>query len=87
MFQGLSEGMLWGTIFTFLGAFLGIICLLLSVWVIPRMLNRFTPHIDEEAEILRGNRAVADYFGRLVAATILGVSIIIAASIIAGIHG
>ena len=77
----------WATIFTVLGAVLGLVALLASVALIPKIINRFTPQIDEEAEIVRGNQAVAEYFGRVVGATIIGVSIIIAAAIIAGIHG
>jgi len=48
-------------------------------------LIRLTPNIDEEKEIARGNRAVARYFGRLTAAAIVGISIVIAAAIIGGI--
>ena len=87
MFEGISQNLIWATIFTILGAGLGILTLFISVYFVPRMVDRFTQHIDEEAEIVRGNQAVAAYFGRVVSATILGVSIIIAAAIIAGIHG
>jgi hypothetical protein len=44
-------------------------------------LNHFTPQIDEEKEIIRGNIAVAQYFGRITSALILGFSIIIAVAI------
>jgi len=36
---------------------------------------------------VRGNLAVANYFGRVVQAAIIGMSIIIAAAIIAGFSG
>ena len=35
--------------------------------------------------MLRGNRAVADYFGRIVAASIIGISIVVAAAVLGGI--
>lgn len=79
-------GMLWASAFTMLGAVLGVALFVGIVSLIPGIVNRFTPHIDEEQEIIRGNRAVADYFGRVVGATIIGVSIVVAAAIIAGIH-
>lgn len=49
-------------------------------------MGRFTPHIDEEREIAEGNRAVAEFHGRVVAALILGISIIIATSIYVGLY-
>jgi hypothetical protein len=87
MLSGVGEGLVWATIFTVLGALLGVGAFVAIVGFIPRILNAFTPAIDEEREIARGNQAVADYFGRIVGATIVGVAIIIAAAIHAGIHG
>ena len=80
------DGVVWGAAFTVLGALLGVLLFLGLVLLLPRIVNRFTPHIDEEQEIIRGNRAVADYFGRIVGASIIGASIIVAAAIVAGIH-
>jgi uncharacterized membrane protein YjfL (UPF0719 family) len=74
-------------IYTFLGGLIGFICLVTSVLVIPKLLNALTPQIDEEKEILKGNIAVAQYFGRIIQGIIIGISIIIAAAIISGIHG
>ena len=87
MFGDIGHGVIWASVFAVLGALIGIAALILSAAVIPRIVNKFTPSIDEEQEIIRGNRAVASYFGRVVGATILGVSIIIAAAIHAGVHG
>lgn len=87
MIPGLNENVVWATFYTCLGTMLGVGALMISAVFIPRIIDRFTPHIDEEAEIARGNQAVASYHGRVVGATIIGVSIIIAAAIIAGIHG
>ena len=50
-----------------------------------RLINRMTPNVDEEKEILRGNQAVASYFGRVVAASILGISIVVAAAVLGGL--
>lgn len=84
---GVAESVIWVTIFTVLGALLGIAFLIICAVMVPRIVARMTPAIDEEKELVRGNMAVAEYYGRVVAATILGASIIIAAAIIAGIHG
>lgn len=41
------------------------------------VLNELTPDIDEIKEILRGNIAASQYFGRIISAFIIGISIII----------
>jgi hypothetical protein len=41
--------------------------------------------VDEEREIAQGNVALAQYFGRVVSSVIIGMSIIIAAAILAGV--
>ena len=74
----------WASVFMAVSAAVGVILILGATLVIPKLLDRLTPAIDEEKEIARGNRAVAEYFGRLAAAAIIGVSIIIAAAIIGG---
>lgn len=65
---------------------IGLGCFIAAVILIPKLVDRLTPLIDEQREIAKGNRAVAEYFGRIVSACIIGVSIIIAAAIIAGLH-
>ena len=74
-------------VFTFLAGMLGMLFMFVGVAVLPKMLDRLTPNINEEKEIVRGNVAVANYFGRVVHAAIIGMSIIIAAAIIAGMMG
>ncbi|MFH1227229.1 MAG: DUF350 domain-containing protein [Planctomycetota bacterium] len=74
-------------LFTVIGAFIGIVLIIISSWIVPKIIDKLTPQIDEEKELVRGNRAVAEYYGRLVSAVIIGISIVIAAAIIAGIHG
>ena len=75
----------WAVVFSFLGGVLGILLVLAASIVLPRIIERFTPNLDEEKEIARGNQAVAEYFGRVVAASILGVSLIVAAAVAAGV--
>jgi hypothetical protein len=75
----------WAAVFMAVTAVVGVVLIMGATLVIPRLLDRLTPNIDEEKEIARGNRAVAEYFGRLGAAAIVGISIIIAAAIIGGI--
>ena len=80
----------WAVVFALVGGCVGIILVLASAAVLPRLVNAMTPSIDEEKEIARGNVAVAQYFGIVVAASILGISIVIGAavlgSIIAALH-
>ena len=75
----------WSLVFSVVGALIGMILVLLSSLIIPWLLDRLTPAIDEQKEIVRGNQAVAEYFGRLVSAAILGVSIVVAAAVLGGI--
>lgn len=75
----------WAVIFTVAGGAVGVLLILLTTLAVPKVLARMTPHMNEDKEIARGNRAVAEYFGRIVAATIIGVSIVIAAAIVAGV--
>lgn len=74
-----------GTIYVILGGLLGLVFMLVGSMIIPKLVNRLTPKIDEEKEIARGNMAVANYFSAIVSSAIIGMSIIIAAAIIAGL--
>jgi hypothetical protein len=75
----------WAVAFCLLGAGLGIALVLLAAACVPRVLDKFTPSLDEGREIVRGNRAVAHYFGLVCGATILGLSIVVAAAVLGGI--
>jgi uncharacterized membrane protein YjfL (UPF0719 family) len=75
----------WSLVFSTIGALIGTVLVLVATLVIPRILDRLTPNIDEQKEIVRGNQAVAEYFGRVVSAAILGVSIVVGAAVLAGI--
>ena len=72
----------WAVAYAVIGGVVGGLMVLLASVLLPRLIDRLTPHIDEEKEIIRGNQAVAEYFGRVVAASILGVSIVVAAAIL-----
>jgi uncharacterized membrane protein YjfL (UPF0719 family) len=75
----------WSLVFSVVGAIIGMILVMVSSLIIPWLLDRMTPSIDEQKEIVRGNRAVAEYFGRLTGAAIIGVSVVIAAAVLGGI--
>lgn len=79
------QDLLWAVAFSLLGAIIGIGLILATSSLLPRLINRFTPAIDEEKEIARGNVAVAEYFGRVVGASIIGASVIVAAAVLGGI--
>ena len=72
-------------IFSVVGGVIGVALVLLASLFLPRLIDHMTPNIDEDKEIARGNVAVAQYFGRVVAASIIGVSIVIAAAVGCGI--
>jgi uncharacterized membrane protein YjfL (UPF0719 family) len=75
----------WAVVFAMVGGIVGIILVMASSLVLPKLIERLTPDIDDEKEIARGNVAVAEYFGRVVAAGILGISLVVAAAVFAGI--
>ncbi|MCX6992305.1 MAG: DUF350 domain-containing protein [Kiritimatiellaeota bacterium] len=75
----------WAVIFAVVGGLVGIVLMMIAAVMIPKLLDRLTPTIDEDKEMARGNRAVAEYFGRVVSACIIGMSIVIAAAILGGI--
>jgi hypothetical protein len=75
----------WAIVFSMVGGLLGMLLVLVASVIIPRLIDRWTPNIDEQKEIARGNGAVAEYYGRLVSAAILGVSIVVAAAVLGGV--
>ena len=75
----------WSIVFSVVGGLLGMLLVLVASVIIPRLIDRWTPNIDEHKEIARGNGAVAEYYGRLVSAAILGVSIVVAAAVLGGV--
>lgn len=75
----------WTIAIALLGGLLGVVLVLIGSLFLPRIIDRMTPAVDEGKEIARGNTAVAEYFGRVVAASILGLSIVVAAAIAAAI--
>ena len=75
----------WAIVFSVVGGLVGMMLVLLASVVVPKLIDRFTPNMDEQKEIIRGNSAVAEYYGRLVSAAILGVSIVVAAAVLGGV--
>ncbi len=75
----------WAALFIAVAAVVGVALILATTMIVPKLIDRLTPNIDEEKEIATGNRAVAEYFGRIVAATIIGISLVISAAIVGGI--
>ena len=75
----------WSIVFSVIGGLVGMMLVLLASVIVPRVIDRFTPNIDEQKEIVRGNSAVAEYYGRLGSAAILGVSIVVAAAVLGGV--
>jgi len=75
----------WAAVFVFVGGIVGLGLVAIAAVFLPRLIEKFTPNLDEEKEIARGNVAVGEYFGRVVSASILGASIIVAAAVLGGI--
>ena len=75
----------WAAVFAIVGGIVGVGLVLVASAILPRLIDRLTPNIDEAKEIVRGNVAAAEYFGRVVAAAIIGVSIVVAAAVLGGI--
>lgn len=75
----------WAVVYVAVGGVVGVGLVLLSASLLPRLIDRMTPHLDEGKEIARGNQAVAIYFGLVVGSCILGVSLVIAAAVLGGV--
>ena len=75
----------WSLVFSVIGSLIGMALVNLSSLILPTLVDRMTPNIDEQKEIVRGNLAVGEYFGRVVGSAILGVSIVVAAAVLGGI--
>ena len=78
-------GLGYAVLYVLVGGLVGLLLVMLASAILPRILGRLTPNIDEEKEIARGNQAVAEYFGRIVSAGMIGVSIVMAAAVLGGI--
>jgi hypothetical protein len=75
----------WSMVFSFIGGLIGMVLVLIASLIVPGLINRLTPDIDEHKEIVRGNTAVAEYYSRIVGAVILGLSIVVAAAVLGGV--
>ena len=75
----------WSVIFSVIGGVIGMALVIASSLILPGLIDRLTPNIDEQKEIARGNAAVGEYYGRIVGSAILGMSIVIASAVLGGI--
>jgi hypothetical protein len=75
----------WVLLFTLATGLVGSFLFLFVGTLIPKFLNKLTPRVDEEKEIAQGNQAVATYFGMVVGACVIGVAIVVAAALVAGV--
>lgn len=75
----------WAVVFAVVGGLVGMVLVLLASLIVPKVMERLTPRIDEQKEMLRGNTAVAEYFGRVAGAAIMGISIVMAAAVLGGV--
>ncbi len=75
----------WSMVFSFIGGLIGMVLVLIASLIVPGLIDRLTPDIDEHKEIVRGNMAVAEYYSRIVGAVILGLSIVVAAAVLGGV--
>ena len=75
----------WSIVFSVVGGLLGMVLVIVASFIVPWVIDRLTPDIDEQKEIIRGNSAVAEYFGRVISAAILGVALVVAAAVLGGI--
>ena len=82
----MNSDVLYITLYTLLGSALGTFIILLVARYGPGLIDRLTPNIDEQKEIVRGNQAAAQFYGLVSAAIIIGVSIVVAAAVLGGLQ-
>jgi len=75
----------WSMVFSLIGGLVGMVLVLIASLIVPGLIDRMTPDIDEHKEIVRGNMAVAEYYSRIVGAVILGLSLVVAAAVLGGV--
>ncbi len=85
MLHDITVNLALALVFCFVGGIVGVAMVIIASAFLPRIINKMTPEMDEAKEIARGNVAVAQYFGLVVSASIIGVSIVIAAAVLGGI--
>jgi hypothetical protein len=75
----------WSIIFSAVGGLIGMVLVIFSALILPTLIDRMTPNLDEKKEMARGNVAVGQFYGRVVGSAILGVSIVVAAAVLGGL--
>ena len=51
----------WAMVFAVVGGVVGMGLVIASTLILPGLIDRMTPNIDEQKEIARGNTAVGEY--------------------------
>jgi len=82
----MNNDILYILLYTLVGGGLGTLIILCVARFVPGLIDRLTPNIDEQKEIVRGNQAVAQFHGLVSAAVIIGVSIVVAAAVLGGLQ-
>ena len=82
----MNNDILYILLYTLVGGGLGTLIILFVARFVPGLIDRLTPNIDEQKEIVRGNQAVAQFHGLVSAAVIIGVSIVVAAAVLGGLQ-
>ncbi len=82
----MNNDILYILLYTLVGGGLGTLIILIVARCVPGLIDRLTPNIDEQKEIVRGNQAAAQFYGLISAAVIIGVSIVIAAAVLGGLQ-
>ena len=82
----MNNDILYILLYTLVGGGLGTLIILFVARFVPGLIDRLTPNIDEQKEIVRGNQAVAHFHGLVSAAVIIGVSIVVAAAVLGGLQ-
>jgi len=75
----------WSIVFATVGGLIGMVLVISSALILPALIDRMTPNLDEKKEMARGNVAVGQFYGRVVGSAILGVSIVVAAAVLGGL--
>jgi len=73
-------------VYVITGGILGTIIILAATKFVPGIVDKLTPNIDEQKEIVRGNQAIAQFYGMVCGAVIIGISIVVAAAVLGGIQ-
>jgi hypothetical protein len=84
--ETMNSDILHIAVYVITGGILGTIIILAATKFVPGIVDKLTPNIDEQKEIVRGNQAIAQFYGMVCGAVIIGISIVVAAAVLGGIQ-